>query len=57
MALTGGMPLRVNGEAVGAVGVTGLGKETDAELASNSCRQGLSKRNLTTLPTRADERF
>ena len=33
MALTGGMPLRVNGEVVGAVGVAGLSKETDTEIA------------------------
>jgi uncharacterized protein GlcG (DUF336 family) len=57
MALTGGMSLRVNGEAEGAVGVAGLSKETDAELAGNPCRQGLFKRNLITLPTRADELF
>jgi glc operon protein GlcG len=33
MALRGGMPVRVNGEVVGAVGVAGLSKETDAEIA------------------------
>jgi glc operon protein GlcG len=33
MALTGGMPLRVNGGVVGAVGVAGLSKETDTEIA------------------------
>src|ERR1700754_3622457 len=34
MALRGGMPVRVNGEVVGAVGVAGLSKETDTEVAT-----------------------
>jgi glc operon protein GlcG len=34
MALRGGMPIRVNGEVVGAVGVAGLSKETDTEIAN-----------------------
>jgi glc operon protein GlcG len=33
MALRGGMPVRVDGEVVGAVGVAGSSKETDAEIA------------------------
>jgi glc operon protein GlcG len=33
MALRGGAPVRVNGEVVGAVGVAGLSKETDTEIA------------------------
>ena len=33
-ALRGGVPIRVNGEVVGAVGVAGLSKETDAEIAN-----------------------
>ena len=33
MALAGGMPVRVNGEVVGAVGVAGLSKEIDPEIA------------------------
>jgi glc operon protein GlcG len=33
MALRGGMPVRVNGEVVGAVGIAGTSKETDAEIA------------------------
>ena len=33
MALRGGMPVRLNGEIVGAVGVAGLSKETDTEIA------------------------
>jgi glc operon protein GlcG len=32
-ALRGGMPVRVNGEVVGAVGIAGSSKETDAEIA------------------------
>jgi len=35
-ALRGGMPIRVNGEVVGAVGVAGLSKETDTEIASSA---------------------
>jgi glc operon protein GlcG len=31
--LRGGMPVRVNGEVVGAVGVAGLSKEADTEIA------------------------
>src|ERR1700687_4874448 len=34
VALRGGMPIRVNGEVVGAVGVAGLSKETDAGIAN-----------------------
>src|SRR6202795_467839 len=34
--LRGGMPIRVNGEVVGAVGVAGLSKETDTEIASTA---------------------
>jgi glc operon protein GlcG len=33
MALRGGMPVLVNGEVVGAVGVAGLSKESDTEIA------------------------
>jgi glc operon protein GlcG len=33
MALRGGMPVLVNGEVVGAVGVAGSSKETDTEIA------------------------
>lgn len=33
MALRGGTPVRVNGEVVGAVGIAGLSKETDTEIA------------------------
>jgi glc operon protein GlcG len=35
-ALRGGVPIRVNGKVVGAVGVAGLSKETDAAIASMS---------------------
>jgi glc operon protein GlcG len=34
VALRGGMPIRANGEVVGAVGVAGLEKETDTEIAN-----------------------
>jgi glc operon protein GlcG len=33
MALRGGMPVRVNGEVVGAVGVAGLSSESDTDIA------------------------
>jgi glc operon protein GlcG len=36
MALRGGMPIRVNGEVVGAVGIAGLNKETDTEIANTA---------------------
>jgi glc operon protein GlcG len=36
MALRGGMPIRVNCEVVGAVGVAGLSKETDTEIANTA---------------------
>jgi hypothetical protein len=36
MALRGGMPVRVNGEVVGAVGVAGLSKETDTGIATTA---------------------
>jgi glc operon protein GlcG len=35
-ALRGGMPVRVNGEVVGAVGVAGLNKDTDTETATTA---------------------
>ena len=35
-ALRGGTPIRVNGEVVGAVGIAGLSKETDTEIANTS---------------------
>jgi glc operon protein GlcG len=35
-ALYGGVPIRVNGEVVGAVGVAGLSKEIDAEIANTA---------------------
>ena len=36
VALRGGMPVRVNGEVVGAVGVAGLSKETDTDIAKTA---------------------
>jgi glc operon protein GlcG len=46
MALRGGMPIRVNGEVVGAVGVAGLSKETDTEIA-NTAAAALSPNEAT----------
>jgi glc operon protein GlcG len=34
VALRGGVPIRVNGEVVGAVGVAGLSKEADTDIAN-----------------------
>jgi glc operon protein GlcG len=36
MALRGGMPVRVNGEVVGAVGVAGLSSENDTDIAGTA---------------------
>jgi glc operon protein GlcG len=36
MALRGGMPIRVSGEVVGAVGIAGLSKETDTDIANTA---------------------
>ncbi len=36
MALRGGMPVRVDGKVVGAVGVAGLNKETDTAIANTA---------------------
>ena len=36
MALRGGMPVRVNGEVVGGVGVAGLSSENDTEIAGTA---------------------
>lgn len=36
MALRGGMPIRIDGEVVGAVGVAGLSKENDTEIAAGA---------------------
>jgi glc operon protein GlcG len=46
MALRGGVPIRVNGEVVGAVGVAGLSKQTDTEIA-NTAAEALSARRST----------
>ncbi len=46
VALRGGMPIRVNGEVVGAVGVAGLSKETDAGIA-NTAAAALSRSSKT----------
>jgi glc operon protein GlcG len=35
-ALRGGVPIRVNGEVVGAVGIAGMSKETDTEIANTA---------------------
>jgi glc operon protein GlcG len=36
MALRGGVPIRADGEVVGAAGVAGLSKETDTEIANTA---------------------
>jgi glc operon protein GlcG len=36
VALRGGMPIRVNGEVVGAVGIAGLSKDTDNDIADDA---------------------
>jgi glc operon protein GlcG len=36
MALRGGVPIHVSGEVVGAVGIAGLSKETDTEIATTA---------------------
>jgi glc operon protein GlcG len=41
-ALRGGMPIRINGEVVGAVGVAGLSKETDTAIATTAAATALS---------------
>ena len=46
LVLRGGMPIRVNGAVVGAVGVAGLSKETDAEIA-NTAAAALSSSPMT----------
>lgn len=47
MALRGGAPIRVNGEVVGAVGVAGLDKETDTDIANTAAAAlGPDGRNL-----------
>jgi glc operon protein GlcG len=43
MALRGGVPIRVNGEVVGAVGVAGLSKENDSGIA-NTAAEALTGR-------------
>ena len=43
-ALRGGMPIRVNGEVVGAVGVAGLSKETDTAIADTAAAAPSSPR-------------
>jgi glc operon protein GlcG len=41
-ALRGGVPIRVNGEVVGAVGVAGLSKDTDTGIATTAAAATLS---------------
>jgi glc operon protein GlcG len=38
LVLRGGVPIRVNGAVVGAVGVAGLSKEIDAEIANTAAK-------------------
>jgi glc operon protein GlcG len=45
-ALRGGVPVRVNGKVVGAVGVAGLSKEVDVEIA-NTAAAALSPSPMT----------
>ena len=47
MALRGGMPIRVNGEVVGAVGVAGLSKETDTGIATTAAAAPSSSPKVT----------
>jgi glc operon protein GlcG len=49
-ALRGGVPIRVDGKVVGAIGVAGLSKETDTEIA-NTAAAGLNP-----LPTTAQRK-
>jgi glc operon protein GlcG len=46
LVLRGGMPVSVNGAVVGAVGIAGLSKETDAEIA-NTAATALSPAPMT----------
>jgi glc operon protein GlcG len=45
-ALRGGMPVRVGGEVVGAVGVAGLSKEIDAEIAKTAAAAVSPRRTI-----------
>jgi len=47
LVLRGGVPIRVNGAVVGAIGVAGLSKEVDAEIA-NTAAKALSPSPVTT---------
>ena len=47
LVLRGGVPIRVNGAVVGAIGVAGLSKEIDAEIA-NTAAAALSPSPVTT---------
>jgi glc operon protein GlcG len=47
LVLRGGVPIRVNGAVVGAIGVAGLSKESDAEIA-NAAAAALSPSPVTT---------
>jgi glc operon protein GlcG len=49
-ALRGGMPIRVSSAVMGAVGVAGLSKETDAEIANTAATA------LSSSPMRAQRR-
>ena len=46
LVLRGGMPIRVSGAVVGAVGVAGMSKEIDAEIA-NTAAAALSPSPMT----------
>jgi glc operon protein GlcG len=43
-ALRGGVPIRVNGNVVGAVGIAGLSKETDTEIANTAAAALIPRR-------------
>src|SRR5947209_18078294 len=44
-ALRGGMPIRTNGDVVGAVGIAGLSKETDTDIAKPAAAALTASRN------------
>jgi glc operon protein GlcG len=43
MSLRGGMPVQINGEVVGAVGIAGKNKETDTEIAKEAAAGSAAK--------------
>ncbi len=50
LSLRGGMPIRVNGQVVGAIGIAGMNSENDVKIATGAAQQVEADAQGTTSP-------